>query len=220
MKKRVYLIVILLVNIVFQAHAVLKEKDLNSTLVILRKELMDKHDELEKRNKYTQIRNERTMEQFRETFHRSNQNSLMLYSQKPDYVFDLTYACHEATDQFQQFTRHSAPLRKYMEKNNAEIARYDSLIGSLEKMMRYTQMDERARVDCNVCLTLATNIRKSMSEAQEAMQEYNRLYAFTEQRLRNPKRRRKLLLNPGITTTEHHGNSRDCERQISTNGTL
>ena len=111
MKKRAYLIVILLVNIVFQAHAVLKEKDLNSTLVILRKELMDKHDELEKRNKYTQIRNERTMEQFRETFHRSNQNSLMLYSQKPDYVFDLTYACHEATDQFQQFTRHSAPLR-------------------------------------------------------------------------------------------------------------
>lgn len=185
MKKRAYLIVILLVNIVFQAHAVLKEKDLNSTLVILRKELMDKHDELEKRNKYTQLRNERTMEQFRETFHRSNQNSLMLYSQKPDYVFDLTYACHEATDQFQQFTRHSAPLRKYMEKNNAEIARYDSLIGSLEKMMRYTQMDERARVDCNVCLTLATNIRKSMSEAQEAMQEYNRLYAFTEQRLRN-----------------------------------
>ena len=185
MEKRIFLIGILLVNIVFHAHAVLKEKDLNSTLVILRKELMDKHDELEKRNKYTQLRNERTMEQFRETFHRSNQNSLMLYSQKPDYVFDLTYACHEATDQFQQFTRHSAPLRKYMEKNDAEIARYDSLIGSLEKMMRYTQMDERARIDCNVCLTLATNIRKSMTEAQEAMQEYNRLYAFTEQRLRN-----------------------------------
>ena len=170
MKKRVFLLLTIIVSIVFQANAVLKEKDLNSTLVILRKELIDKHDELESRKKYTHLRNEKIMKEFRETFHRSNQNSLMLYSQKQDYVFDLTYACHEATDQFQQFTRHSAPLRKYMEKNDAEIARYDSLIGSLEKMMRYTQMDDRARIDCNVCLTLATNIRKSMTEAQEAMQ--------------------------------------------------
>ena len=185
MKKRVFLLLTIIVSIVFQANAVLKEKDLNSTLVILRKELIDKHDELESRKKYTHLRNEKIMKEFRETFHRSNQNSLMLYSQKQDYVFDLTYACHEATDQFQQFTRHSAPLRKYMEKNDAEIARYDSLIGSLEKMMRYTQMDDRARIDCNVCLTLATNIRKSMTEAQEAMQEYDRLYKFTEQRLKN-----------------------------------
>ena len=187
MKKRVFLLLTIIVSIVFQANAVLKEKDLNSTLVILRKELIDKHDELESRKKYTHLRNEKIMKEFRETFHRSNQNSLMLYSQKQDYVFDLTYACHEATDQFQQFTRHSAPLRKYMEKNDAEIARYDSLIGSLEKMMRYTQMDDRARIDCNVCLTLATNIRKSMTEAQEAMQEYNRLYQFTEKSLKNLK---------------------------------
>jgi small-conductance mechanosensitive channel len=185
MTKKALLTIILLTMVLMQGHAVLKEKDLNSTLTILRQELIDKHEELEKRNKYTQMRNERIMKQFRETFHKSNQNSLMLYSQKPDYVFDMTYACHEATNQFQQFARGSAPLRKFMEKNDAEIARYDSLIGSLEKMMRFTQMDSRARIDCNVCLTLATNIRKSMMENREAMKEYERLYKFTEQRLKN-----------------------------------
>ena len=169
MTKKALLTIILLTMVLMQGHAVLKEKDLNSTLTILRQELIDKHEELEERNKYTQMRNERIMKQFRETFHKSNQNSLMLYSQKPDYVFDMTYACHEATNQFQQFARGSAPLRKFMEKNDAEIARYDSLIGSLEKMMRFTQMDSRARIDCNVCLTLATNIRKSMMENREAM---------------------------------------------------
>ena len=61
-------------------HAVLKEKDINATLTILRQELMDKHDELEKRNKISVIRNEQIMKQFRETYQRSNQNSLMLYS--------------------------------------------------------------------------------------------------------------------------------------------
>ena len=185
MGKKISLTFLLLMLAIMQGHAVLKEKDLNSTLSILRQELIDKHDELEKRNRFSQMRNERIMKQFRETFHRSNQNSLMLYSQKPDYVFDLTYACHEATNQFQEFTRHSAPLKKYMDKNDAEIARYDSLISTLEKMMRFTQMDAKARTDCNVCLTLATNIRKSMMESSEAMQEYNRLYTFTEQRLRN-----------------------------------
>ena len=129
MTKKALLTIILLTMVLMQGHAVLKEKDLNSTLTILRQELIDKHEELEKRNKYTQMRNERIMKQFRETFHKSNQNSLMLYSQKPDYVFDMTYACHEATNQFQQFARGSAPLRKFMEKNDAEIARYDSLIG-------------------------------------------------------------------------------------------
>lgn len=92
-----------------QSMAVLKEKDINATLTILRQELMNKHDELEKRSKISASRNERIMKQFRETYHLSNQNSLMLYSQRPEYVFDLTYACHEATKQFQEFTRHSLP---------------------------------------------------------------------------------------------------------------
>ena len=71
-------------------HAVLKEKDINATLTILRQELMDKHDELEKRNKISVIRNEQIMKQFRETYQRSNQNSLMLYSQRPEYDLCLS----------------------------------------------------------------------------------------------------------------------------------
>ena len=168
-----------------QSMAVLKEKDINATLTILRQELMNKHDELEKRSKISASRNERIMKQFRETYHLSNQNSLMLYSQRPEYVFDLTYACHEATKQFQEFTRHSLPLKRFIEKNDAEIARYDSLIGSLEKMMRFAQMDEKARIDCNVCLTMATNIRNSMKGNREDLNDYERLYKQTGQRLKN-----------------------------------
>ena len=162
-----------------QSFAVLKEKDLNATLTILRQELMNKHEELEKRNKISAVRNERIMSQFRQTYHLSNQNSLMLYSQRPEYVFDLTYACHEATKQFQEFTRRSLPLKRFIERNDAEIARYDSLIGSLEKMMRFAQMDEKARIDCNVCLTMATNIRNSMKGNREDLNDYERLYKQT-----------------------------------------
>ena len=178
------LLIVCLFLYALPTHAVLKEKDINATLTILRQELMDKHDELEKRNKISVIRNEQIMKQFRETYQRSNQNSLMLYSQRPEYVFDLTYACHEATNQFREFTRRSMPLRKFIEKNDAEIARYDSLIGSLEKMMRFSQLDERARTDCNVCLTMATNIRNSMKGNREDIADYERLFKTTEQRLK------------------------------------
>ena len=65
---------------------------------------------------------------------RSNQNYLMLYSQKQDYVFDLTYACHEATELYQEFQRQQLPFKSFMNKTNGEIARYDSLINSLQAM--------------------------------------------------------------------------------------
>ena len=185
MKKRLFALVILAALCIPQAHAVLKERDLGSTLAILRQELIDKHAELERNNRVAQRRNEAILTQFRETFHQSTQNSLMLYSQKPGYVFDLTYACHEATNQFKEFSRRSMPMRKFIEKNDGEIARYDSLVGSLERMMRFTQMAPQERNDCNVCLTLAVNIRNSMRDSRAALEEYDRLFKFTEQRLKN-----------------------------------
>jgi G:T/U-mismatch repair DNA glycosylase len=103
-----------------QASAVLKEQNLEQTLKVLRAELTERHIELSQMSDQRKQQTRDIIQQLRETIKRSNQNALMLCSQQQNYVFDLTYACHEATDQFQQFTRHSAPLRKYMEKNNAE----------------------------------------------------------------------------------------------------
>ena len=182
MTKKALLTIILLTMVLMQGHAVLKEKDLNSTLTILRQELIDKHEELEKRNKYTQMRNERIMKQFRETFHKSNQNSLMLYSQKPDYVFDLTYACHEATEQFWNFKRKSSPFKEYIGRMDSELARYDSLIVSLQNM-RMAMLDERSQIDRNVCLTLAVNIRRSLADAKASLNEYIVSYEWMERHL-------------------------------------
>ena len=114
---------------------------------------------------------------------RSNQNSLMLYSQRPDYVFDLTYACHEATNQFHEFKNKTLPFRTFIDKMNIEIARYDSLIASLQKMPLMT-LDEKAKIDRNVCLTLAVNIRRTLTENKITLQDYVRFYDMTELRLK------------------------------------
>ena len=180
MKKLLVLLIILAGCL--DAHAVLKEKDLPHTLQILRTELTTYHRELSQMLEMNKKQSEKVREQLMSTMKLSNQNSLMLYSQKQDYVFDLTYACHEATEQYHAFQRQKAPFKSFLNKAEDDIARYDSLINSLKAMPVQT-LDEQARIDRNVCLTLATNIRNSMEENRSTMQDYIHYYNMTEQRL-------------------------------------
>ena len=181
--KRVLFILLSAIVLVLPAHAVLKEKDLKQTLSVLRVELTSNHLEQKKQMRMFKQENEQVRRNMFSIMQRSNQNALMLYSQKPDYVFDLTYACHEATDQYQDFRTKAIPLRTLSENLRAEIERYDSLIVSLQQMARIT-LDDTALVDRNVCLTLATSIRNSLVENQEQLTQYNKYYENTEYKLK------------------------------------
>ena len=163
-------------------QAVLKEKDLSHTLKILRKELTTHHRELSQKIEQSKWQSEQVRNQLMETLKHSNQNSLMLYSQKPEFVFDLTYACHEATEQYNMFHRQQLPFKEFINKTEADIARYDSLIISLREMP-VSVLDHQAQTDRNVCLTLATNIRNSLDENRSTMEDYIHFYDMTEKRL-------------------------------------
>lgn len=182
MKRILSLLLVLLTTL--GAQAVLKEKDLQQTLQILRTELTTHHRELSQQIEMNRKQSDQVRQRLMETMQRSNQNSLMLYSQKLDYVFDLTYACHEATEQYHDFHRQQLPFQMFMDKTDAEIARYDSLITSL-KSMPVSLLDDRGKTDRNVCMTLATNIRNSLIENRTTLKDYIRYYDMTEKRLSN-----------------------------------
>ena len=181
MKKSI-LIILLTVLTTFQGYAVLKEKDLPQTLQILRTELTNYHRELSVQIERNREQSEMVRNQLIDIMKSSNQNSLMLYSQKQDYVFDLTYACHEATEQYHEFQRKQLPFKTFLSKAETDIARYDSLIGAL-RAMPVTMLDRQGQIDRNVCLTLATNIRNSLDDNRAIMQDYILYYDMTEQRL-------------------------------------
>ena len=182
--KRITFIIVLLLGITIEAGAVLKEKNLDETLTILRLELTKHYHEL------TSLRDER-LEQSQEVFKNltqtmrlSNQNALMLYSQNQEYLFDLTYACHQATEQYQQFQRQQLPFREFINQTSGEVARYDSLILSLQSMPT-TMLSQKAKTDRSVCLTLATVIKRTLESDSQQMEDYIRYYDSTEQRLKN-----------------------------------
>ena len=184
MKKKLFIIFALTMAFALQSKAVLKEKDLASTLTILRNELTTYHQEQQKQMQ----RNKRMKEQIRnELFtimQKSNQNSLMLYSQKPDYVFDLTYACHEATEQYENFQSSILPFKNIINKIDVEVARYDSLVTSLNKMP-VIMLSDKSKIDRNVCLTLAVNIKSKLEANREQLSDYIKYYKITAERLKN-----------------------------------
>ena len=180
MKRFLTIIAILLA--VLNVHAVLKEKDLGQTLQILRSELTNNYREMTERSAIDQKRGEQMRNQLMTTMKRSNQNSLMLYSQKQDYVFDLTYACHEATEQYREFQRQRVPFRLFMSRTEHEIARYDSLIISLQEMP-HGVLSVQGQKDRLACLDLARKIRTALDVNRDKLADFIDIYDQTEQRL-------------------------------------
>ena len=127
-------------------------------------------------------RREQVRNQLDATMKRSNQNSLMLYSQKQEYVFDLTYACHEATEQYHEFKRLRIPYKQFMNRTDNEIARYDSLIATLEAMPQNV-LSAQAKKDRIVCLGLAREIRTALDKNRDMLDDFIALYNQTEQHL-------------------------------------
>lgn len=184
MKKRILLFVMFALTVVMPANAVLKEDSLSQTLSILRQELTTYHDEYSERHKMAGVASERVFRTLMEAMNRSNQNALMLYSQRDGYVFDLTYACHEAIEQYHAFEMHIVPFRTFVEKSNVEVARYDSLISCL-KAMPIQLLDEKSKMDRSVCLAVAVNTRRMLVESRDQLNEYIHWYQLTENRLKN-----------------------------------
>ena len=143
--KKYVIIIILLLGMTLEAGAVLKEKNLDSTLVILRSELTKYYQELTSQREQRKQQREAVFQSLTQTMKQSNQNALMLYSQKQEYLFDLTYACHQATEQYQQFQRQQLPFREFINNTSGDIARYDSLVRCAHGDVATRQLRPRRR---------------------------------------------------------------------------
>ncbi|MDO4171305.1 MAG: mechanosensitive ion channel family protein [Prevotellaceae bacterium] len=182
-KIRLYILLLFALITVIPANAVLKEDSLGNTLGILRQELTKYHDEYGQKQVLMRKAEQRVFKTLMQAMQNSNQNALMLYSQKDGYVFDLSYACHEAIREYKEFERHLVPFTSLVEKNRGEVVRMDSLIQCL-KAMPVMVLDKQAKIDRDVCLALAVNTRRMVAEDMAQMNEYIAYYKMTESRLK------------------------------------
>lgn len=132
--KKLLIILTALAAGLMTSYAVLKEKDLPATLSVLRAELEASYNE---QKEYISRYKETTASQHDKMvalMRKSDQISLMLYSQKEDFTFDLAYACHEATELYKEFSKGRVPYDGILDRLDTEIKRYDALITALKNL--------------------------------------------------------------------------------------
>lgn len=182
MRKKLFFITILLFILTLPASAVLQEDSLKNSLQVLHHELIAQHIEQTKQLNESRFITDQVTKQLKEIGDKSAQVSLMLYSQKTDNIFDLTYACQQATELWKDFQTKTRPFHDLITESNEEIARYDSLVNVLSTMYTYG-LTQKMKTDRNVCLTLAVSIRRMLKERNDSYQEYIQYYNYSQHQL-------------------------------------
>ncbi|MCR4823753.1 MAG: hypothetical protein K5849_00170, partial [Bacteroidales bacterium] len=114
--------------------AVLGERNLAQTLHALRSELEMDYEKIFTAQGRLAERHGRQHEQMISIMKKCNELSLMLYSQKQEYTFDLTYALESVTEEFNDFNSNRMPYDRIVGQLDIEIDRYSRLIESLRRL--------------------------------------------------------------------------------------
>ena len=116
------------------AYAAFNEHELGQTLRSLRTELRKDYQKRTAAEKSfsDQYRNQRR--QMVATMKKSNELSLLLYSQKQDYTFDLTYALGTVTSEYNKYNSNRLPYDRIVTRLDWDIDRYARLLEALRRI--------------------------------------------------------------------------------------
>ena len=173
--------VLLLIPFV-QSWAVLEGDNLDATVAALRHELTQRHEELRLQADRRVQQHNAVYQQLLATVRKANQNALMLYSQQDDYIFDIFYACREATRLYYDFEKQQQPFRQLISSTDTEIANCDSLVNALGGIPNVL-LSKQARADRDTCLVKARGIRAMLTDNNRLTTKYIGYYTATERQL-------------------------------------
>ncbi len=134
MKKKRILVLLSALLLALPLAAVLGERNLASTLHALRTELQMDYDKIFASQGRLAEQHGRQHDQMISIMKKCNELALMLYSQKQEYTFDLTYALESVTDEYNDFNRNRMPFDQIVGQLDIEIDRYSRLIESLRRL--------------------------------------------------------------------------------------
>ena len=135
MKKRKFLsVLVALLAMAVPAMAVFTGMDLDATLSNLRRELFYDYRQIDKTRQKLNENYEVQHQKMVGIVKKCNDMSLMLYSQKQEYTFDISYALEKVTQEFNDFNKNRTPYDRIVFTLDVEINRYARLIESLRRL--------------------------------------------------------------------------------------
>ena len=150
--RRIATAVLATVLSVIPALAVFKEKDINNTLTVLKFELRNSYEDIQRRSRGSDRRETEQRQVLVNLINNCNELSLMLYSQPQDMTFDLTYALDEVTKQYTHFDANRMPYVEIVESMKIDLQRYDKLAQTLRNLPPAVEGDANASTRREVVL--------------------------------------------------------------------
>lgn len=133
-KRRLFTLTALVLLLAVPAFAVFNEKDLGQTLSVLRQELKSDYSKMsnsrERLSRSTDVQHHQMVSMMK----KCNELALMLYSQKQDFTFDMTYALKSVTREYEEFNNRRMPFDDIVSRMDLEIDRYSRLVESLRRL--------------------------------------------------------------------------------------
>jgi small-conductance mechanosensitive channel len=109
-------------------------KNLNRTLRVLRNELEADYRQIDKNRERLTEDYEKQHQKMVDVMKQCDELSLMLYSQKQGFTFDVSYALQKVTEKYNEFNQDRGPFDRIVSNLNVEIERHARLIESLRRL--------------------------------------------------------------------------------------
>ena len=143
---------------------------MQQTLGVLCEELSATHKEQKERAKRFERRNKEFQRRIGRELELCNNIELMLYSQKEQNVFDLAYACGQATDLYNRLSR-TRSFKQFEQQQDERIAQYENLVNALNHIPDNLLKTPEMRVTRDSCIYLAKIIAQDIRHARETMKD-------------------------------------------------
>ncbi len=127
-------ILVALLVVAVPATAVFTGMGLDATLSNLRRELNYDYLHISSTREHMAARYDVQHQKMVDIVKKCNDLSLMLYSQKQDYTFDISYALEKVCEEFNDFNKNRTPYDRIVSSIDVEINRYARLIESLRRL--------------------------------------------------------------------------------------
>ena len=178
---RVLLILILLFGVIEPVAAVFEERDLTQTLKVLKVELKHVYDRMNRSRAMIGASRENQQKQMVELMEDCNELSIILYSQKQNFTFDLTYALEEVSKRYRDFSRNRRPFTDIINQMDIEIERYQKLIYTL-KCLPPVRLEEDSLNMADSTVLLASRLQEETISLHKKNEERDRRAARREKR--------------------------------------
>lgn len=133
-KRKRLLLLAAFLAIVVSLFAISYGKNLNRTLRVLRNELESDYRQIDKNRDRLTEDYEQQRQKMIDVMKQCDELSLMLYSQRQGFTFDVSYALQKVTQKYNEFNQDRRPFDRIVSNLNVEIERHARLIESLRRL--------------------------------------------------------------------------------------